>query len=136
MVFFLMRLDYRTLGAMHWLLYVVGNVMLVAVLLFGQTIHGTRGWFVVAGIQLQPVEFMKIVMAKTAADFLRPASSSPARAARAAVELLANRGKGAGGLILLDKNGRAGFAFNTPRMAYGYVTSGGSLVTSVESDGA
>jgi L-asparaginase / beta-aspartyl-peptidase len=79
---------------------------------------------------------MKVVLAKTAADFLRPARSSPARAARAAVELLANRGKGTGGLILLDKNGRAGFAFNTPRMAYGYVTSGGSLVTSVESDGA
>jgi L-asparaginase / beta-aspartyl-peptidase len=79
---------------------------------------------------------MKVVMAKTAADFLRPAGSSPARAAQAAVELLANRGKGTGGLILLDKNGTPGFAFNTPRMAYGYVTSGGSLLISVESDGA
>jgi L-asparaginase / beta-aspartyl-peptidase len=74
---------------------------------------------------------MKIVMAKTAADFLRPASSSPTRAAQAAVQLLANRGKGTGGLILLDKNGNPGFAFNTPRMAYGYVATDGNIVTAV-----
>jgi L-asparaginase / beta-aspartyl-peptidase len=74
---------------------------------------------------------MKIVMAKTAADFLRPAGSSPTRAAQAAVELLAKRGKGNGGLILLDKNGTPGFAFNTPRMAYGYVAADGSYITAV-----
>jgi L-asparaginase / beta-aspartyl-peptidase len=74
---------------------------------------------------------MKIVMAKTAADFLRPAGSSPTRAAQAAVELLAKRGKGTGGVILLDKNGTPGFAFNTPRMAYGYVAPDGSFLTAV-----
>jgi beta-aspartyl-peptidase (threonine type) len=74
---------------------------------------------------------MRVVMAKTAADFLRPASSTPTRAAQAAVQLLANRGKGTGGLILLDKNGTPGFAFNTPRMAYGYVKDGTSFVASV-----
>lgn len=74
---------------------------------------------------------MRVVMAKTATDFLRPASSTPTRAAQAAVQLLANRGKGTGGLILLDKNGNPGFAFNTPRMAYGYVKDGTSFVASV-----
>jgi L-asparaginase / beta-aspartyl-peptidase len=74
---------------------------------------------------------MRVVMAKTAADFLRPAGSSPARAAQAAVELLAKRGKGTGGLILLDKHGTPGFAFNTPRMAYGFVSTHGSFLTSV-----
>jgi L-asparaginase / beta-aspartyl-peptidase len=74
---------------------------------------------------------MRVVMAKTAADFLRPARSTPTRAAQAAVELLANRGKGTGGLILLDRSGNPGFAFNTPRMAYGYVCSDASLFTSV-----
>jgi len=74
---------------------------------------------------------MKIVMAKTAADFLRPAGSTPTRAAQAAVELLAKRGKGSGGLIVLDKNGTSGFAFNTPRMAYGYVAADGSFITAV-----
>lgn len=74
---------------------------------------------------------MKIVMAKTACDFLRPANSTPARAAQAAVQLLANRGKGTGGLILLDKSGNPGFAFNTPRMAYGFVNPDGSVFTTV-----
>jgi beta-aspartyl-peptidase (threonine type) len=74
---------------------------------------------------------MRVVMAKTAADFLRPATSSPVRAAQAAVQLLANRGTGTGGLILLDKNGNPGFAFNTPRMAFGYVNSESPFFTSV-----
>ena len=74
---------------------------------------------------------MRVVMAKTATDFLRPRSSSPTRAAQAAVQLRANRCKGTGGLILLDKNGHPGFAFNTPRMAYGYVKDATSFVASV-----
>jgi beta-aspartyl-peptidase (threonine type) len=74
---------------------------------------------------------MRVVMAKTAADFLRPAGSSTSRAAQAAVQLLANRGKGTGGLILLDKNGHPGFAFNTPRMAFGYVNEASDFFTSV-----
>jgi len=74
---------------------------------------------------------MRVVMAKTASDFLRPASSTPTRAAQAAVELLAKRGKGTGGLILLDRNGNPGFAFNTPRMAYGYVKDAAQFVAGV-----
>jgi L-asparaginase / beta-aspartyl-peptidase len=74
---------------------------------------------------------MRVVLAKTAADFLRPAGSTPARSAQAAVQLLANRGKGSGGLILLDNNGNPGFSFNTPRMAYGFVNADSSFFTSV-----
>jgi L-asparaginase / beta-aspartyl-peptidase len=81
---------------------------------------------------------MKIVMAKTAVDFLRRAASDgedePAIARRAgqdAVRLLAERGKGTGGLILLDRFGTPAFAFNTPRMAYGYVHPDGTFVTAV-----
>jgi L-asparaginase / beta-aspartyl-peptidase len=74
---------------------------------------------------------MKIVLAKTAADFLCPAASTPARAAQAAVQLLANRGKGTGGLILLDKSGTPAFAFNTPRMAYAYVAADASFIAAV-----
>jgi beta-aspartyl-peptidase (threonine type) len=74
---------------------------------------------------------MKVVLAKTACDFLRPASSNPSRAAQAAAQLLINRGKGTGGLILLDRNGNPGYAFNTPRMAYGYVNPDGSFRTAV-----
>jgi L-asparaginase / beta-aspartyl-peptidase len=80
---------------------------------------------------------MKIVMAKTATDFLRrPASgSSPESAsmdaARETVRLLENRAHGTGGLILLDWEGRPGFAFNTARMVYGFVAQDGSLVQGI-----
>ena len=80
---------------------------------------------------------MRIVMAKTARDFLAAGNSSH-EAARLAVDLLARRGalcdrassagpKATGGLILLDRKGRPGFAFNTPRMAYGYVSEDSSF---------
>jgi beta-aspartyl-peptidase (threonine type) len=74
---------------------------------------------------------MKVVLAKTACDFLRPAGSNPTRAAQAAVQLLARRGKGTGGLILLDKSGLPGYDFNTPRMSYGFVHSDSTFITAV-----
>ncbi len=82
---------------------------------------------------------MKIVMAKTAMEFLRKtptksdaATDSPSvAAARECVRLLANRVQGYGGLILLDRFGCPGFAFNTPRMPRGYVAGNGALVVEV-----
>jgi beta-aspartyl-peptidase (threonine type) len=73
---------------------------------------------------------MRIVMAKSATDSLR-GSSSPSdamRAAQDAVKLLTARGRGTGGIILLDKTGHPGFAFSTPRMAYGYVAPDSTFV--------
>ena len=79
---------------------------------------------------------MKIVMAKTAADFLRsapevPDTDSARAAARQAVQTLARCTHATGGLILLDRDGNPGWAFNTPRMAYGYVQTGGAIFTAV-----
>ena len=80
---------------------------------------------------------MKIVMAKTAVDFLRREPEVgrsrllAKRAAEEAIELLSRRGQGTGGLILLDASGNPAWAFNTPRMAYGYVHPGGSFSTAV-----
>ena len=87
---------------------------------------------------------MKIVMAKSAVDLLRqspicvdtPEGASCGAftanvAAREAVHLLAKRTHGHGGLILLDRHGNPGFAFNTPRMAYGYVATDGNFVTAI-----
>jgi len=87
---------------------------------------------------------MKVVLAKTAVDLLRqraicvdsPAASScdvstADMAAREAVHLFAKRTHATGGLILLDRLGNPGFAFNTPRMAHGYVAPDGNFVTSV-----
>jgi L-asparaginase / beta-aspartyl-peptidase len=82
---------------------------------------------------------MKIVMAKTAVEFLRktPAKvdaapdAAPFAAARECVRLLADRAQGYGGLILLDRLGSPGFAFNTPRMPRGYVAANGALIVEV-----
>jgi beta-aspartyl-peptidase (threonine type) len=87
---------------------------------------------------------MKVVLAKTAVDLLRQRAicvDSPAAtscdvstadmAAREAVHLFAKRTHATGGLILLDRAGNPGFAFNTPRMAYGFVAPDGTFITSV-----
>jgi beta-aspartyl-peptidase (threonine type) len=87
---------------------------------------------------------MKVVMAKTAVDLLRASSedmatrapvggaSSPAmRTAQNVIANFAKRTQATAGLILLDRDGAPGFAFNTPRMAYGYVAADGSFVTGV-----
>ncbi|HKF51445.1 MAG TPA: isoaspartyl peptidase/L-asparaginase [Candidatus Acidoferrales bacterium] len=69
---------------------------------------------------------MKIVMAKTAADLLRTGAASNVVASEC-VQLLARRTQSTAGLILLDREGRLGAAFNTPRMAYGYNEADGSF---------
>jgi isoaspartyl peptidase/L-asparaginase-like protein (Ntn-hydrolase superfamily) len=74
---------------------------------------------------------MKIVMAKTAVDRLRVNERKPQNVADSCIQLLAKRTKGTGGLILLDREGSPAAAFNTPRMAHGYVKSGASFFTSV-----
>jgi isoaspartyl peptidase/L-asparaginase-like protein (Ntn-hydrolase superfamily) len=80
---------------------------------------------------------MKIVMAKMAVDLLgqRANGASPFdhanKVAEKCMKHLAERGRGTGGLILLDKDGNPAFAFNTPRMAYGYVDQAGKYVVDV-----
>jgi len=87
---------------------------------------------------------MKVVLAKSAIDFLgRPetcvdtpsntscGTSTAYIAAHQAIHLLGKRTHATGGLILLDRQGNPGFAFNTPRMAYGFVAPDGSFVTAV-----
>lgn len=63
------RLEYRWLAGVHWILYALGLLSLVLVLILGRTVNGTRGWFEIAGFQLQPVEFVKIIMAVVLAKF-------------------------------------------------------------------
>ena len=64
---------------------------------------------------------MKVVLAKTANDFVA-AGNPPQIAAEEAIAYLTKRTGGCGGLIIVDREGRVGFAFSTPNMAYGYRT--------------
>lgn len=74
---------------------------------------------------------MKVVLAKTTCDLLRLPGANPTQAAQAAVQILAQRGKGTGGVILLDQNGNPGFAYNTPHMAYGVANCEAGFLTGV-----
>ena len=82
---------------------------------------------------------MKIVMAKTAVELLRLAppkrdaasEATPFAAARECIRLLVERTQSFGGLILLDRFGCPGFAFNAARMPRGYVAVDGAFVVEV-----
>ncbi len=65
---------------------------------------------------------MKVVLSKAACDLLA-CSADPQAAAEKAVALLRERTQGRGGLILVDRAGRAGAAFSTARMAYAFRTT-------------
>jgi beta-aspartyl-peptidase (threonine type) len=67
---------------------------------------------------------MKVVLAKTAADFV--AAGHPAQAAAdAAIRVLSRKTAGSGGLILVDRTGRYGAAFSTPHMTWVAKTTAG-----------
>lgn len=65
----------------------------------------------------------RVVLAKHAVDTLAN-GCTPREAACAAIEYLARRVGGTGGIILADVRGRVGFAFNTPRMTRAYIVEG------------
>lgn len=55
-------LDFRYLRNFGWVLYGIGIVLLLSVLVFGSEIRGSTSWFVVGGMTIQPVEFVKIFL--------------------------------------------------------------------------
>ncbi len=58
-----LTVDYRRLADRGLVFYVMGLAALVGVLAFGPRIAGTRRWFVVAGMQVQPSELVKLAAA-------------------------------------------------------------------------
>lgn len=68
-------------------------------------------------------DFIRLVLARRALDYVAGGMSAQA-AASAAIELLGKRTHGNGGLILLDGQGRVGYARNTPTMAHAFIVEG------------
>lgn len=68
---------------------------------------------------------IRIVMAKRAVDGLA-GGRAPHVVAEETIRFLEKRVGGQGGLILLDRQGRIGWAFNTPHMAYAWMHEGSS----------
>ncbi len=70
LVFVTMFVDYRHIRSFAFPLYGIGAVLLTGVLIFGQTIRGTRGWFVIGNVSFQPVEIAKVLLAIFLAAYL------------------------------------------------------------------
>ncbi|MCX6795123.1 MAG: rod shape-determining protein RodA [Candidatus Falkowbacteria bacterium] len=67
--FFFALSSFHSLKSVSRYLYVLAIIVLLAVLFFGQTIRGTKGWFSLGGFNMQPVEFVKIVLIIFLSDF-------------------------------------------------------------------
>lgn len=62
LLFLFTFIDYHFLKSLSRYLYWFGALILISVLIFGQTLNGTKGWFSIAGFGIQPVEFIKIIL--------------------------------------------------------------------------
>lgn len=69
-LFALSFVDYRYYRAFSTPIFFVSVGMLVAVLFLGQVTRGTVGWLQIAGLQLQPVEFVKVALVIFLASFI------------------------------------------------------------------
>lgn len=62
-LFFLISFsDFRSWRSYGYVLYILGIVFLLGVLFFGQTLRGTKGWFVFGPFSFQAVEFFKLIL--------------------------------------------------------------------------
>jgi rod shape determining protein RodA len=71
------RIDYKILLSLHWLVYGMTCLSLLAVLLVGTSALGAQRWISIAGFNVQPSEFAKlgIIISLAALLSARPASS-------------------------------------------------------------
>ncbi|MBM4248528.1 MAG: hypothetical protein FJ149_03685 [Euryarchaeota archaeon] len=67
---------------------------------------------------------LRVLLSKTACDLMGD-GLSPGTACRRALSVMRRRVDGIGGLVAMDRRGRPGFSFNTPRMAWACVGPGG-----------
>ena len=75
---------------------------------------------------------MKLVLCKTACDLMGQGLTAQEAADEAVRRLGDRRIQGLGGLIVVDREGRTGYAFNTPHMARAVAQSDGTIVAGVD----
>lgn len=71
-IFALVLIDYQFLGKIYIPIYVVSNLLLIAVLIwgFGDETWGSRSWLNIGGIVFQPSEFVKIGLIISLSKFI------------------------------------------------------------------
>lgn len=70
LIFSLSVANYRLFKNYALILVLTALFLLIGVLVFGETIRGTRGWLSIAGWNFQPVEFVKFVLIVFLAKYL------------------------------------------------------------------
>ncbi|KJH72913.1 rod shape-determining protein RodA [Aliterella atlantica] len=77
---FIARWRYENLLQLHWFIYSITNISLIAVMVIGTSAKGAQRWISIAGFNLQPSEFAKVGVIITLAAILqaKTASTMPA----------------------------------------------------------
>ncbi|WP_035166044.1 rod shape-determining protein RodA [Caloramator sp. ALD01] len=57
---FVITIDYTTIGSYYKIIYVVTNLLIIAVLLFGREVNGAKAWLGIGPFGIQPSEFAKL----------------------------------------------------------------------------
>ena len=61
-MFIISNINIKKIYKNYKYLYIIGNIILLILLLFGKPINNSRCWFNIFGISFQPSEFMKIIL--------------------------------------------------------------------------
>ncbi|MDO8896668.1 MAG: rod shape-determining protein RodA [Bacteroidales bacterium] len=69
LAFIVLLTDPKFFNAFAFPIYIVTMLMLIAVLLFGSTISGSKSWFQIGGFAIQPAEFAKFSTALALASY-------------------------------------------------------------------
>jgi rod shape determining protein RodA len=70
LIFIMLHFDYKSIGRMANTLYAINLVMLLAVMIIGQSALGAQRWIQIGPINLQPSEFSKLIMIIALANLL------------------------------------------------------------------
>lgn len=73
----LAAINYRTWASTTRVLYIAGILLLVGIYLIGDAAFGSRRWFAVGGINIQPSEIGKIILIITLANFFANTTDEP-----------------------------------------------------------
>lgn len=69
-VLFILVIDYKSFGEIHWALYVISIVLLLLVIFVGKTSHGAKNWIRFGTFGFQPAEIVKIGFVLSFSKFL------------------------------------------------------------------
>lgn len=69
-IFVIIFINYETFGKFYMLIYIVSNLLLVAVLVLGSTAKGAQSWIRIGSFGFQPAEFVKIGVIISVAKFI------------------------------------------------------------------